>query len=229
MVNESEGDINLFSREALSNKAFEEIKTKKVCIIGCGNVGSVVATILAESGIPVMTLIDMDNFSYTDNRQLYSTESNMDINKAIATAHGIVERTNCYVKPYVGNAINLFKDGIVNLNNHDVFLCVDSAKARKDIFDVISNYGKILDVGVEDNTIQVIIYNKKSPHDLYITDDHAECVAIPLASYRAFMGASLMVGAYFSMLIENEEDRLIPDDHALQIYTNTMEKYLRAI
>lgn len=227
-------EVNLFSREAQSNKAYEKIKKRKVCVIGCGNVGSVVATILAESGICDIDLIDMDEFSYIDNRQLYSTESNMEVNKALATAHGIAERTDCYVKPYEGDAIEMLNNGRLSLNGRDVFMCVDSVAARKDIFDAaMTNHEpeKILDVGVEDNTIQVAIYSEKRPHDMYFDSGQAHCVTIPLASFRAFMGASLMVAAYFSLFeTEGTEDPpLIPPDHALQIYTNTMEKFLRKI
>lgn len=239
MTDKKEGDINLFSREALSNKAYEKVKDRKVCVVGCGNVGTVVATILAQSGIQNIDLIDLDDFSYVDNRQLYSTESTMGINKALATAHGIAERTNCYATPYQGDAIDLFNDRTIELVGKDIFLCVDSVKARKEIYDAAiynvhgdrHNLGKILDVGVEDNTIQVAIYQKKRPHDMYFDNGQAACVAIPLASFRAFMGASLMVGAYFSIFeTEGTEDKpMILNDHALQIYTNTMEKFMRTI
>lgn len=240
MTEKKEGDINLFSREALSNKAYEKVKDRKVCVVGCGNVGTVVATILAESGIEDIDLIDLDEFSYVDNRQLYSMESTIGINKAVATAHGISERTNCYVKPYKGDAIEIFNDRRLELVGKDVFLCVDSVKARKEIYDAAihnvrgdrNNLGKILDVGVEDNTIQVAVYQEKSPHNVYFDDGTAACVAVPLASFRAFMGASMMVGAYFSLFETEdveEDEPMVPADNALQIYTNTMEKFLRKI
>ena len=103
----AQGTIDIYSRERQSNKAFAKIKGRKVLIAGCGNVGSVLATILAESGIEEMILIDMDTFSYVENRQLYSTESNMGINKALATAKGVLERSQCSVMPYKGNAIDI--------------------------------------------------------------------------------------------------------------------------
>ena len=233
-------DIDLFSREAQSNAAYEKIKDRKVTVVGCGNVGTVVATILAESGIRDMNLIDFDEFSYVDNRQLYSTEGNIGKNKAVATAIGVAERANCYVKPYNGNAIELFAQGVINLKDQDIFMCVDSVPARKEIFqnalysvaDERNSIGKILDVGVEKNTIQVIVYDGKNPEHVYGEDDGAaHCVTIPLASFRAFHAASTMVGAYFSLFeTEDVEDKpMVPPDHALQIYTNTMEKFLRSI
>jgi tRNA A37 threonylcarbamoyladenosine dehydratase len=121
-----EGDLDLFTREKQSNAAYEKIKGRKALVVGCGNVGSVLATILAEGGICDMALIDLDEFSYSDNRQLYSTERNQGKNKAIATAHGIAERTMCYVKPYAGDAMEFFKSGGISAAGHDVFLCVDS-------------------------------------------------------------------------------------------------------
>jgi hypothetical protein len=45
------------------------------------------------------------------------------------------------------------------------------------------------------------------------------------------MAASLMSSAYYSLFeTEGTEDEpLVPYDHALQVYTNTMTKFLRKI
>jgi molybdopterin/thiamine biosynthesis adenylyltransferase len=223
--------IDLYSREKQANKAYELTKDRKVLIAGCGNVGSVLATILAESGIKQMVLIDMDDFSYTENRQLYSTEANMGRNKALATAQGIEERAQCLATPYRGNAINIISDGLFDIKGFDIFLCVDSVDARKKIFDAAvtaaggrGNLGVILDVGVQDNTIQITNYAKKTPHDLYFDEGQAHCVTYPLASFRAFMAASLMAGAYFNLFeMQGQQDPpFLRPDKALQIFTNTM-------
>jgi len=231
------GDIDLFTREKQSNEAYEKIKNRKAIVVGCGGVGSVLATILAEGGICDMSLIDMDEFSYADNRQLYSTERNQGKNKAIATAHGVAERTMCYVKPYAGNAIEFFNEGGISSAECDVFLCVDSTDARKEVYKAMlahsqrDRIGQILDVGVERNTIQVLNYKTKNPTDVYKDDGQAHCTTIPLSSFRAFMAASLMSSAYYSLFeTEGTEDEpLVPYDHALQVYTNTMTKFLRKI
>lgn len=224
-------EINLYTREKEANKAYEHIKNRKVFIAGCGNVGSVVATILAESGIQDMIVVDMDEFSYVENRQLYSTEENMGVNKAIATAREIATRADCSVIPLQGNAINLLKANVVDIKGYDIFLCVDSVEARKEIFNAAiqtakgrNNLGEIFDVGVQDSTIQVTNYFTKKPHDLYFDEGRAHCVTFPLASYRAFMAASFMVGAYFSIFEPKEKDDkpLVPHDKAIQLFTNTM-------
>jgi len=231
-------DLDMFTREAQSNEAYEKIKDRKVIIAGCGNVGSVLATILAEGGIRDMTLIDFDDFSYIDNRQLYSTEENTNKNKAIATAVEIAKRAPCYVKPYNGNAITLIMRNIINPKGHDIFLCVDSVEARREIVQAALSFsnresiGKILDVGVERNTIQILNYLDKTPADVYKQDSGtAHCVTIPLASFRAFMAASIMASAYYSLFeTEGTEDQpLVPYDSALQVYTNTMTTFSRKI
>lgn len=223
--------IDLYSREKQANKAYELTKDRKVLIAGCGNVGSVLATILAESGIRQMVLIDMDDFSYTENRQLYSTEANMGKNKALATAQGIQERAQCLAMPYGGDAIKIISDGLFDIRGFDIFLCVDSVDARKKIFDAAvraaggrDKLGVILDVGVQDNTIQITNYTKKTPHDLYFDEGQAHCVTYPLASFRAFMAASLMAGAYFNLFeMEGQQDPpFLRPDKALQFYTNSM-------
>jgi hypothetical protein len=231
---ESEADLDLFTREKQSNLAYEKIKKRKAVVLGCGNVGSVVATILAESGIPELVLVDFDDFSFVDNRQLYSTEDNMGKNKAIATANGIAERSKCYAVPYNANAIDLLKSGVFDPSGYDIFMCVDSVPARKSIFEELRKFDTdiIFDVGVENNAIQVSNYGEKGPINLYGKDDgQAHCVTIPLASFRAFMAAALMVDAYFSLFETSgtEDEPLVPTDHALQIYTNTMTKFIRKI
>ena len=239
METEKQFDLDLFTREAQSNAAYEKIKTKKVLIAGCGNVGSVLATILAESGIPEMILIDFDDYSYTDNRQLYSTEESVGKNKAIITALEVTRRAPCYARPYNGNAVTLLRDNIIRPTGYDIFLCVDSVQARKDIVHIIKEKlceeerGKILDVGVERNAIQIANYKNKSPDDLYKQDNgHAACVTIPLASFKAFEAAAIMAGAYFALYEtegSDEDEPMVPYDHALQIYTNTMTTFKRKI
>ena len=227
-------DLDLFTREKQSNAAYEKIKTRKIIVIGCGNVGSVLATILAESGIPELILIDFDDYSYVDNRQLYSTEENVGKNKAIATAIGIAQRVRCYAVPYNANAIDIFKNKVIDPHGYDIFLCVDSVPARKSIYEELRKFDTdiIFDVGVENNAIQISNYAEKGPINLYGQDDgQAHCVTIPLASFKAFMAAALMADAYFSIFetLGTEDEPLVPSDHALQIYTNTMTKFLRKI
>jgi molybdopterin/thiamine biosynthesis adenylyltransferase len=227
-------DLDLFTREKESNSAYEKIKMRKAMVLGCGNVGSVVATILAESGIPELVLVDFDDYSFIDNRQLYSTEENIGKNKAVATANGISERSKCYAIPYNANAIDLFKSKTMDPSGYDIFMCVDSVPARKAIFEELKKFDTdiIFDVGVEKNAIQVANYAEKGPNDLYGNDDgQAHCVTIPLASFRAFMAATIMVDAYFSLFETQgtEDDPLVPPDHAMQIYTNTMTKFIRII
>ena len=238
MVEQPPADLDMFTREAQSNAAYEKIKNRKAIIIGCGNVGTVLATILAEGGIRDMTLIDYDNFSFIDNRQLYSTEESTDRNKAITTALEIAKRVPCYVKPYAGDAIQYFERMVIDPCGQDVFLCVDSVEARKSIVLAMStmfgrkNIGKIMDVGVERNTIQVINYQDKTPSDLYKEDiGTAHCVTIALSSFKAFMAASMMAAAYYSIFeTEGTEDPpMVPPDHALQIYTNTLTTFKRKI
>jgi len=231
---DTERDLDMFTREKQSNAAYEKIKTRKAMVLGCGNVGSVVATILAESGTPELILVDFDDYSFVDNRQLYSTEENMGKNKAVATANGISERSKCYAIPYNANAVELLKSNTFDPTGYDIFMCVDSVPARKAIFDELKRFttGLIFDVGVEKNAIQITNYGEKGPNNLYGKDDgQAHCVTIPLASFRAFMAATIMVDAYFNFFETQgtEDEPLVPKDHALQIYTNTMTKFIRQI
>jgi len=65
------------------SKALTTFKNSHICLVGIGGVGSWVAESLARSGIGQLTLIDMDDISYTNtNRQVHTLTDNIGKMKA---------------------------------------------------------------------------------------------------------------------------------------------------
>ncbi|WP_069872559.1 HesA/MoeB/ThiF family protein [Fusibacter sp. 3D3] len=71
------------NREMLSQTECDLLRSKKVCIVGCGGLGGYVIEMLGRLGIGQLTAIDGDTFDETNlNRQLLSLEDNLDQSKA---------------------------------------------------------------------------------------------------------------------------------------------------
>lgn len=72
---------------ALSREQFALLRTKKVCVVGCGGLGGHIIEHLARIGIGAIRCVDGDSFESTNlNRQLYSQESLLGTKKAEAAA-----------------------------------------------------------------------------------------------------------------------------------------------
>lgn len=78
-------DLTRYARnmEAFSPQELEQIRTKQICIIGCGGLGGYVGQALIRFGIGKLTIVDGDVFSESNlNRQLFSKPDNLGQNKA---------------------------------------------------------------------------------------------------------------------------------------------------
>jgi molybdopterin/thiamine biosynthesis adenylyltransferase len=83
---------------ALSPEECAALRTKRVCVIGCGGLGGYVIEILARAGVGALTVVDGDVFDETNlNRQLLSSETLLGTKKADAAA-ARVTRINSDVK-----------------------------------------------------------------------------------------------------------------------------------
>lgn len=109
-----------------------DIHKKSACVVGCGGLGGFVADSLARFGVGKLTLIDGDAFCPSNlNRQLFSTEQNLGVNKALATADAlriINSEVAVTAHPVMLNAENAPS----LLAGHDVIVdCLDSVAARR--------------------------------------------------------------------------------------------------
>lgn len=75
---------------ALSPEECENLASKKVCVIGCGGLGGYIVETLARIGVGNITVVDHDMFCESNlNRQLFSTEKNLGVSKAITAKERI--------------------------------------------------------------------------------------------------------------------------------------------
>lgn len=121
------------------------VREKSACVIGCGGLGGFVADSLARFGVGKLTLIDGDAFCPSNlNRQLFSTEQNLGINKALATADALrIINSEVLVTAHplmldAENAPSL-------LTGHDVIVdCLDSIAARRMLGSVCEELNMLL-------------------------------------------------------------------------------------
>lgn len=96
----------MFERfELLVEDKINDIKSKKVLVVGVGGVGSYTVESLIRCGIGSITIIDNDNIDITNlNRQLMTTQNNIGDSKVDVLKNRILSiNPNCNV-----NAINIF-------------------------------------------------------------------------------------------------------------------------
>jgi molybdopterin/thiamine biosynthesis adenylyltransferase len=72
---------------ALTPDECAALRTKRVCVVGCGGLGGYIIEILARAGVGALTVVDGDVFDATNlNRQLLSEEALLGTKKAEAAA-----------------------------------------------------------------------------------------------------------------------------------------------
>lgn len=120
------GNMQAFSAEELAT-----VRTKNVCIIGCGGLGGYVCNGLARFGVGRLTLVDGDHFSVGNlNRQLFATRKTLGQNKAAAT-QAALEEINDEVQVAVHEVMLCEQNAAEILAGHHLVVdCLDSPQAR---------------------------------------------------------------------------------------------------
>ena len=100
MIQSIRDDIMFERFELLVNDKINEIKCKKILVIGVGGVGSYTVESLIRSGIENITIIDNDIIDITNlNRQLMTTQDNIGLAKVDVLEKRIKSiNPNCRVK-----------------------------------------------------------------------------------------------------------------------------------
>lgn len=155
----------MFERfELLVEDKINDIKSKKVLVVGVGGVGSYTVESLIRCGIGSITIIDNDNIDITNlNRQLMTTQNNIGDSKVDVLKNRILSiNPNCNV-----NAINIFLDdsnidSIVDDYDYVVDAC-DTVKTKVSLIKICNkkNIKLISAMGTG---------NKMNPSKLEITD-----------------------------------------------------------
>lgn len=158
---------NTFSRfESLVGlEKFNEIKNKKILVVGVGGVGGYVVESLARCGIENITIVDYDVIDFSNiNRQIIALNSTIGLNKVDVLEDRIHDiNINCKVTKYKMFLDDDTKDKILN-NSYDYIIdCCDDVNAKK----LLIKY-------CVDNNIKIVssmgTANKLDPTKLEIVD-----------------------------------------------------------
>jgi len=119
-------NLGSFTQEELTY-----IKSKSACVVGCGGLGGQAAMTLARFGIGSLTLVDGDVFEESNlNRQVFSTEHNLGINKALAAKTALAQ-INSEIKISAIDTMLTEANAAELLAGHDIVLdCLDNLPAR---------------------------------------------------------------------------------------------------
>jgi molybdopterin-synthase adenylyltransferase len=87
----------------LSEKAFNQIQTLNVMIVGLGGLGGHLANTLTRLGVNHLFLVDFDTFSISNlNRQLFSNHYNIGLSKVLSIKDELLKiQPNIEVKTYI--------------------------------------------------------------------------------------------------------------------------------
>lgn len=155
----------MFERfELLVEDKINDIKSKKVLVVGVGGVGSYTVESLIRCGIGSITIIDNDNIDITNlNRQLMTTQNNIGESKVDVLKNRILSiNPNCNV-----NAINIFLDDS-NINS-----IVDDYDYVVDACDTVKTKISLIKICNKKNIKLISAMgtgNKMDPGRLEITD-----------------------------------------------------------
>lgn len=127
---------------ALSAEENAVLRSKRVCVIGCGGLGGFIIELLARAGAGQLNVVDSDVFEASNlNRQLLSEEGNIGRSKA-ETAALRVSRINSDVK------VNVFPEMFTNdsagriLEGCDIAMdALDNVESRLALADACTKTG----------------------------------------------------------------------------------------
>ncbi|PKM72995.1 MAG: molybdopterin biosynthesis protein MoeB [Firmicutes bacterium HGW-Firmicutes-16] len=212
---------------ALTQNEIDSLKSKRVCVVGCGGLGGYVIELLARIGIGTLTVVDGDSFVLSNlNRQLLSTEALIGEGKANA-AFERIQAINSEVRV---NAVSeyLTEDNADSiLKNHDIVLdALDNVSSRRILADSCGRLGLPLVHGAISGwcaQVTVIAPNTKAFDRIYPAE-----TAVKQASSLSFtpaLAASIQTAEAVKVLLGREvslQSRLLFVDLLTQEYNTVI-------
>lgn len=162
----------------ISKSEQELLKTKSVCVIGCGGLGGGVIEGLTRLGVGRLTIVDKDVFDETNlNRQVLSNENNLGVSKAEEGARQMYE-INSEVKITPVNSELTADNCIEIIGGHDVVVdAVDNIAARRILEDACEKADIPLVHGAIAGwygQISVVMPGSRIMHELYQENDTSD-------------------------------------------------------
>ncbi len=128
MITESRFQKNL---AAFSEEELYKIRTKSICVVGCGGLGGNVIMSLARFGVGRLALVDDDLYRESNlNRQIFCTEENLNKNKTIEIKAALAKiNSGLYVDAFPTRLDN--NNAVDILSGHDIAVdCLDNITGR---------------------------------------------------------------------------------------------------
>lgn len=119
------------NQETFSSLELDRVRSKRVCIIGCGGLGGFVANALARFGVGHLTVVDGDTFSTGNlNRQMFSTEETLGQNKALVCKAQLKKINSTLPVAAIPQMLDETNAPSILQGHHLAMDCLDSAPAR---------------------------------------------------------------------------------------------------
>ncbi len=192
--------------DALTREECENLRKKRICIVGCGGLGGYILEEFLRIGVGGITVIDGDCFEETNlNRQLLSNEHVIGCSKAQAAREkaGIV---NSDVEVTAVNTFLTVDNAEELLKNHDIIMdAVDNIPARK----IMAKACKKLDIPLVYGAIQgwyaqVSLIKPGSPLLDILYQDHVKLTNKSCLAFTPAVCASFQVAEAVKYLCGRE-------------------------
>lgn len=119
------------NKNAFSPGELELIRSRSVCVIGCGGLGGFAAAALARFGVGSLTVVDGDVFAPSNlNRQMFADETTLGQNKALACKNALAHINGDVAVTARAEMLDE-RNAADILGGHDLIMdCLDNPEAR---------------------------------------------------------------------------------------------------
>lgn len=186
----------------------EELKSKRVCIVGCGGLGGYILEMFSRVGVGFITVIDGDVFDESNlNRQLLSDEKSIGLPKVSAAIRRI-HRVNSEVE-LTAHQVFLSEENAQSLvEKHDLVIdALDSIDARRvlqktcDVLNIpfvhgaiAGWYGQVTTVFPGDRTLD-LLYPKDAQKGVELELGNPSFTPATIASIQVSEGLKILIGS----------------------------------
>lgn len=208
---------------ALSEEDIGTLRTKKVCVVGCGGIGGYSIEMLARLGIGELTVVDGDSFAVSNlNRQLLSGEALIGENKAF-TARERVRRIDSELPVRAVASFISEANADKILKGHDLVIdAVDSIATRRIIADSCGKHGVyMVHAAISGWCAQIAVIEPGSGAIDRIYTDKSAVGSLSTLSFVPAFAASVQIAEAVKLLLNKDvplKSRLLIADLYTQEY-----------
>lgn len=202
----------------------EDIKNKRIIVVGCGGVGSVLSELLVRGGFLNLVLVDNDIIDETNLQRQIFFEADIGKTKSKALKDYLrIINTNSRIECIVDIVDYKYSDDI--FRNADLILdCTDNFAARKLINDYCEKNGKdwIYNGAVKTEIMSATFFGKNKSFSKIFPEDIVDekCCDVGVLASTTFSGASLAYNKVLKYFLGIEDNNLIK----INLWDNTIHE-----